>query len=295
MAAYFADATCRAGESCLYFAFEESQHQIIRNMKSVGLDLAKHVKSGLLHFFNARPSLHGIEMHLALMHKRVNEFNPSAVIVDPISNFATTAEERDVHAMLIRMVDFLKSRQITTFFTNLTSGEMAKESTDMGISSVMDTWLLVRDIELGGERNRGVYVLKSRGMAHSNQIREFVISANGIDLLDVYTGADGVLTGSARLAQEAKELADSALRQQEIDAKKRELDRKRAALEAQIAALRGQFEVEQEQIIRELSLDELRERTLAEDRATMAKSRKADGGHAKGSAGNNNSAARRIK
>ena len=206
LAAYFADATCRRGERCLYFAFEESQHQIVRNMRSIGLDLAPHIQRGLLHFFNARPSLHGLETHLALMHKHVSELEPSAVIVDPISNFASAAEERDVHAMLVRLVDFLKTRQITTFFTNLTGGNMAREVTDMGISSIMDTWLLVRDIELGGERNRGLYVLKSRGMPHSNQIREFVISPKGIVLLDVYTGAHGVLTGSARLAQEAKEI-----------------------------------------------------------------------------------------
>src|SRR4029078_1810485 len=133
---------------------------------------------------NARPSLHGLETHLGLMHKHVTELEPSAVIVDPISNFTSAAEERDVHAMLIRLVDFLKTRQITTFFTNLTGGNMAREVTDMGISSIMDTLLLVRDIELGGERNRGLYVLKSRGMPHSNQIREFVISPKGIVLLD---------------------------------------------------------------------------------------------------------------
>jgi len=276
LAAHFAAATCKRGETCLYFAFEESPNQIIRNMRAVSLDLAPYVKKGLLHFFAARPSLHGLEMHLAIMHKRVRDLKPSAVVIDPISNFVTAGEERDVHAMLIRMVDFLKMQGITTFFTNLTGGNMAKEATDMGISSVMDTWILVRDIELGGERNRGIYVLKSRGMPHSNQIREFLISSQGLDLLDVYTGAEGVLTGSARLAQEAKERADKLRRDQETQRKQGELDRKRAALDAQIAALQAEYEAQRDQVMREISLDEKREATLASERAAMSRSRKAD-------------------
>jgi circadian clock protein KaiC len=276
LAAFFADATCRRGERCLYFAFEESEHQIIRNMKSIGLDLAGHVKKGLLYFFNARPSLHGLEMHLALMHKRVNDLKPSAVIVDPISNFATAAEERDVHSMLTRLVDFLKSRQVTGFFINLTSATMAKEVTDMGISSGMDTWMLLRDIEIGGERNRGLYVLKSRGMKHSNQIREFLITPNGIDLLDVYTGSEGVLTGSARLAQEAKDQAEKMGREEDIRRKEVELERKRIALEAQIAAMQAQFNAERDRMMRDLSFDEEREKTLLQDRTEMGMLRKAD-------------------
>jgi circadian clock protein KaiC len=296
LAAHFAAATAKTGERCLYFAFEESPNQIIRNMRSVNLDIEPHVKNGLLNFFAARPSVHGLEMHLALMHKRVREFKPSAVIIDPISNFATAGDERDVHAMLIRMVDFLKMHGITTMFTNLTGGNMAKEATDMGISSVMDTWILVRDIELGGERNRGIYVLKSRGMAHSNQIREFVITSHGLDLLDVYTGAEGVLTGSARLAQEAKERADRAARDQAVARKKDDMDRKRAALDAQIAALQAQFEAERSEAMREISIDQLREESLASERAAMARSRKADANVDGGNGGGKgSSAARRRK
>ena len=276
LAAHFAHATCRAGERCLYFAFEESQPQIIRNMASIGLDLSRHVKSGLLHFFASRPSLHGLEMHLAVMHKKVVDLKPSSVIIDPISNFGSAAEERDVHSMLIRLVDFLKSHQITCFFTNLTTGSMAKETTDMGISSVMDTWLLVRDIELGGERNRGLYVLKSRGMAHSNQIREFRISPQGIELLDVYVGPEGVLTGSARLAQEAKERAERMRREDDAQRKQLELERRRKALDAQIAALQAQFETERNDIMREISIRQAHEKAVAEDRAAMSRSRKAD-------------------
>jgi circadian clock protein KaiC len=276
LSAFFAAATCARGERCLYFAFEESQNQIVRNMRTVGLDLEPYVKKGLLHFFAARPSLHGLETHLALMHKRVRDLQPTAVIIDPISNFVTAGEERDVHAMLIRMVDFLKMEGITTFFTNLTGGNMAKEATDMGISSVMDSWILVRDIELGGERNRGLYVLKSRGMAHSNQIREFLITKHGLDLLDVYTGAEGVLTGSARLAQEAKERADKLARDQETQRRQNELDSKRAAMEAKVAALRAEFEAEQERVAREMSIDRVREEMLTTDREAMSRSRKSD-------------------
>ena len=294
LAAHFADATCRAGERCAYFAFEESQDQIIRNMRSIGLDLAPHVKRGLLHFFTARPSLHGMEMHLALMHKRVEELKPSAVVIDPISNFSSAAEERDVHSMLIRLVDFLKTKQITCFFTNLTSGNMAREVTDMGISSVMDTWLLVRDIELGGERNRGMYVLKSRGMQHSNQIREFVITPQGIDLLDVYTGAEGVLTGSARVAQEAKERAQQEARSQETARKRAELDRKQASVQAQIAAIQAEFDAEREQLLREIAVDESRERVITEDRTAMGRSRKGDAGPTTHPTGNG-SRARKAK
>jgi circadian clock protein KaiC len=291
LAAHFAAATCDAGERCLYFAFEESPSQIIRNMRSVGLDLEPHIKRGQLHFFSARPSLHGLEMHLAMMHKRVKELNPAAVVIDPVSNFASAGEERDVHSMLIRLVDFLKMHGITTFLTNLTSGNMAQEMTDTGISSVMDTWILLRDIELGGERNRGIYVLKSRGTAHSNQIREFVITSHGLDLLDVYTGAEGVLTGSARLIQEQKERCAKVLRDQEAQRKQAELDRKRAALDAQIAALQAAYEAEHAQAMREISIDQLRENELDADRKATGHSRKADGA----ATGSRNSGSRKRK
>jgi circadian clock protein KaiC len=292
LAAHFADATCRAGERCLYFAFEESEDQIVRNMRTIGLDLAPHVKRGLLRFYTARPSVHGMETHLALMHKRVEELKPAAVVVDPISNFASAAEERDVHAMLIRLVDFLKTRKVTCFFTNLTGGDMATESTDMGISSVMDTWLLVRDIEIGGERNRGMYVLKSRGMPHSNQIREFVITPQGVDLLDVYTGSEGVLTGSARVAQEARERAQQQNRKLEVARKRAELQRRQSAVQAQIRSLEAGLELEREQILREISEDELRERTMEADRTAMGRSRKAEGDATSEKTGNGSRARR---
>jgi circadian clock protein KaiC len=291
MAAHFAAACCKRGERCLYFAFEESQSQIVRNMATIGLDLSPHIKSGLLHFITARPSLHGLEMHLAVMHKNIEQLQPRAIVVDPISNFGSAGEDQDVYSMLIRLVDYLKMQQITSLFTNLTTGDTARESTEMGISSAMDTWILLRDIEIGGERNRGLYVLKSRGMPHSNQIREFVISPRGIDLLDTYVGTEGVLTGSARLAQEARERAAQSTQQEQTARKRAQLAEKKRALEAQVRALRAQFDAEKEVILREIDVDQDREKTLDELRTQLGQIRKADGA-AKAS---NGSASRRSR
>jgi circadian clock protein KaiC len=276
LAAHFAAASVKRNERCLYFAFEESQNQILRNMASIGVKLRPAVNSGLLKFYNARPSLHGLEMHLAIMHKAIVEHKPSLVVIDPISNLSSTSDERDVRLMLVRLVDFLKMQGITAVFTNLTSGDMSRETTDMGISSVMDTWILLRDIEIGGERNRGIYVLKSRGVKHSNQIREFVITEKGIDLLDVYTGPEGVLTGSARLAQEAKETAATLLRRQDAERRQIELERKRKAAEAQIASIQAEFEAEKQRLTRDLEIDRVRESRLANDRSALQRSRSAD-------------------
>ncbi len=207
LAAHFADAACRRGERALYFAFEESPSQIMRNMRSIGIDLEPWVQKGLLQFQANRPTFAGLEMHLTMMHKAINAFKPQVVIVDPLNSFIIGGNETEVKAMLMRLVDFLKMNQITGLFTSLTSGGGALEQTDVAISSLIDTWLLLRDIEIGGERNRGLYILKSRGMAHSNQIREFLLTDHGVELRDVYVGPSGVLTGSARLAQEAQEQA----------------------------------------------------------------------------------------
>ncbi|HSC22288.1 MAG TPA: circadian clock protein KaiC [Casimicrobiaceae bacterium] len=236
IAAHFADATCRRGEACLFLAFEESREQIARNMRSVGIDLAAHFRSGLLRIEASRPSLYGLEMHLAQIHRLVMDVRPSVVIVDPISNLGV--HTLDASAMLLRLMDYLKSEGITALFVNLTTGGKALEATDVGVSSLIDTWLVLRDIEAGGERNRGLYVIKSRGMRHSNQIREFVITSHGIDLLDVYAGPDGVLTGSLRASQEARARADAVAREQEQQRRQRELASRRAMLQAQIEALR---------------------------------------------------------
>jgi circadian clock protein KaiC len=276
LSAHFANATCARGERCLYLAFEESPQQLVRNMKTIGLDLGPWVKKGLLRLEASRPTLLGIEAHLAAIHKMVNEFEPRVVILDPISNFSSAGTEADAQAMLLRLIDLLKSRQITAVFVNLTSGGANWEKTEVGISSLIDTWILLRDIELAGERNRGIYVLKSRGMKHSNQIREFLITPEGIRLEEVYVGPEGVLTGSMRAAQEDREKAAALARGHEIERKQRELARKRAALEAQIAALRTEFEAVEDESKVVAEQDRAREQQVNENRSAAATRRGAD-------------------
>jgi circadian clock protein KaiC len=277
VAAHFVHAACGRGERCLYFAFEESPSQIMRNMRSIGIDLEPHVRSGKLRFHAARPTLYGLETHLATVHKQITDFKPSVVAMDPISNMIVTGSNMEVQSMLLRLIDFLKMNQITALFTNLTSGGSFAESTEIGVSSLMDTWLLLRDIELNGERNRGLYVLKSRGMAHSNQIREFLITSHGVKLVPVYLGPAGVLTGSARLAQEAREAAEETSRVEEMQRRTRELERKREAMEAQIKALRDAYRAEESEIAEVLADEGRREKQLRDEQRAMSRSRKANG------------------
>jgi circadian clock protein KaiC len=276
LAAHFVDSTCRRGERGVYFATEESPDLIVRNMRSIGLDLGNWVKKGLLRFDATRPTFHGLEMHLSRMHKLVGETQARVVVVDPITSYIALGNTLEVKSMLSRLIDFFKANQVTAFFTSLTEGGSALEQSEVGISSLMDTWILLRHIEINGERNRGIWVLKSRGMAHSNQIREFVFTDHGIELVDVYRGSEGVLTGTARAAQEAKETAAALLRQQDIERKQRNLERRNRALEAKIAGLRAEFEAEKEELEKEIIEQKQRERVLERDRAVMAKSRKAD-------------------
>ncbi|MDY6988503.1 MAG: circadian clock protein KaiC [Thermodesulfobacteriota bacterium] len=276
LAASFVDAACGRGERALYLSFEEAPKQIIRNMRSVGIVLEPWVKEGLLRFQAVRATTYGLEMHLALLHREVKGFNPRVVVMDPISNLGEAATEMEIKAMLSRVIDYLKMQTITGFFTDLTHGGAALEATESAISSLMDTWILLRDIEHQGERNRGMYVLKSRGMAHSNQIREFVITDKGLDLLDVYVGPEGVLTGTARLAQESQERAARLLRDQEVSLKKRELERKRRAFEARVIALRAEFEGEEEELKKSMRGTAAREEILHDDRKKMGRARGKD-------------------
>jgi circadian clock protein KaiC len=276
IAAQFVEATCIRGERVLFFTFEESPNQLMRNMRSIGINLEPWVKKGLLHFHATRPTNYGLETHLTTSIKLINKHNPSIVILDPINAFVMGENQTEVKTMLLRLVDFLKMKQITAFFTSLTAAGEVIESSEVYISSLIDTWLLLRDIEIGGERNRGLYVLKSRGMAHSNQIREFRLTNHGIKLLDVYVGADGVLTGSARLTQETKDDAEQLLRQQEIGRKRFELDRKREAMEAQIVSLQSQFEAEESEAFKIIGIEEARNERFIQNKAKMAKSRKSD-------------------
>jgi circadian clock protein KaiC len=276
IAAHIADAACRRGERVLYFAFEESQAQIARNMRSVGLDLQRWADRGLLAFHAARPTMCGLEVHLVNVHRAVEAFCPDLVVIDPLSNLITIGEQKQVRSMLTRLIDFLKSRRITGVFTDLTAADLNLEKTEVGVSSLMDTWILLRNLEHNGERNRGLYVIKSRGMAHSNQIREFVITNDGVRLLDVYTGPGGVLTGASRLAQEARDRGEELVRQQETEAHRRALDRKRRALEAQIALLTAEFEEAEEEVLLRSRQDALREEAAVEERRTTALRRHAD-------------------
>jgi len=247
----------------------------MRNMLSIGIKLETWVRKGLLQFQATRPTLYGLEMHLAVTHKAVNNFKPQIVILDPINTFVIGDKGFEVKMMLMRIVDYLKSNQITALFTSLTADESALEHTDVAISSLIDTWLLLRDIELSGERNRGMYVLKSRGMAHSNQIREFIMTDHGVELREAYIGASGVLTGSARIAQEANENAELLTRKQDIERKKREIERKRKALEAQIATLHTDFESEEAEAFKMIETEQDIIKRLEQDKIEMAKSRKA--------------------
>ena len=276
LAAHFADAACRRGERVLYFAFEESEGQLIRNMRSIGIDLAPWIQGCMLRFAAARPTFCGMEMHLTAMHKTIHDFQPQAVIVDPLSNFATVGTTVEAQSMFMRLIDFLKSKQITAMFTSLTSSGRDTEQTEIGISSLMDTCLHMRDVDSGGERNRAMYILKSRGMAHSNQLREFLLTDKGIELRDVYLGPEGVLTGSARLAQEAKEQRFEVMRQHESDVRQRQLERRRQAMEAKIAAIRLKYQADEEELRREIADYQADEVRLIDDRHTMAQSRKAD-------------------
>jgi circadian clock protein KaiC len=248
LAAHLADATARCGERCLYIAMEESQPQIIRNMRSIGLDLQPWVEQGLLRFHAARPTLYGLEMHLVTIHKLTREHRPQVVIMDPITNLVVVGNELEVRGALLRLIDYFKSQGITALFTSLTSGNEALEQLQVGLSSLMDTWILLKMIEANGERNRALYVLKARGIAHSHQVREFRLTDKGIQVVDVYVGSEGMLTGTARLAQEARERAAILARQQEIERKQRNLERKRALLEATIRSLQAEFAVEEEEL-----------------------------------------------
>jgi circadian clock protein KaiC len=269
VAAHFAAAACHRGERALYLAFEEAPRQIVRNMRSIGLDLEPCVQQGLLRIHAERATRYGLERHLIVLHDLVEEFHPSVVVIDPITNLVSAGTANEVKEMITRVIDFLKSRQITAVFTSLTFGGSSLEATEVGISSLMDTWLLLREYESNGERNRGIFVLKSRGTAHSNQVREFRLTDQGVQLLDVYLGPSGVLMGAARESQEAHEEAEALARRQEIE-------RKRHAMDLQIAALRAAFDAEETQLRATITQREARETVLAADRAYMAQRRKAD-------------------
>lgn len=267
LAATFLSAVCAQGKPALYFAFEESQDQICRNMRSIGLNLDKWVKKELLRFETFRPTVFGLEAHLANIERITREREPSVVVIDPITNFSTLGSQAEVKNMLMRLIDFLKTRQITSMFTSLTEGGMPVENSSVGVSSLIDTWILVRDIELSGERNRGLYILKSRGMAHSNQIREFVISNRGVDLIPPYITPEGELfIGAARVARMSEESASAPESQIELARQRLIREQRKKLLDAEVGALKARFDAEEER----LASDELISRKNAKLAARLA-------------------------
>lgn len=271
LGASFADNVCKNGEKCLIFAFEESPQQIIRNMKSIGIELEQYIDQGLLKFHATRPTLYGLETHLVTIHKVVKDFKPDVVIFDPISNLITVGSSEEVKSMLTRLIDYLKSNQITTLSNSLTM--IGQIETDVGVSSLMDTWIDLRSVESNGERNRTIDIVKTRGMYHSNQIREFKLTDEGIKIVDVYLGPAGMLTGSARITQISKEKTEKLERELEIERKQWELEQKRKKIEAQITELKSGFEAEKLELDSIIAQKRLKEESIANERDIMAKTR----------------------
>jgi circadian clock protein KaiC len=277
LAAHFAFSAAERGERCLWLAYEESPSQIIRNMRSIGIDLAPHLKGGMLMIEAIPPMSQGLEMHLLTTHKLVEDFSPGAVVMDSISNLTAFSSEVEITAMLMRLINLFKTRKITSIFTSLTTADTFLETPSARLASLMDTWLLLREIESGAERNRVLVVLKSRGMDHSNQIREFLITDHGLQVQDVYLGSSGLmLTGSALLVERAQEQAEAVAGKQEAGTKTRELGYKQQAVEAQIAALRAEFEIERLRALKITAQDAERHTVLTGDREQMARQRQAD-------------------
>jgi len=242
LGAFFASAACERGERALLFAYEESPAQLIRNMRSIGLDIEPYIDKGLLRIHASRPNLQGLEQHLVMMHDEIVAMKPKLVVVDPISNLAIEKGTDEVKPTLIRLIDLIKKQGITAVFTSLTSEDFdsSTATSEVGVSSLMDTWFLIKNVEYNGERNRTIIILKSRGMSHSNQVREFVISSKGIDLVDVYLGSESVLTGTARIVQAEHEAAAAGIRKRQYERMSAETKAKQEALAAQIAVLEGE-------------------------------------------------------
>jgi circadian clock protein KaiC len=273
IAAHFANASCNKKERCLFFAFEESPEQIIRNMKSINLDLEKHLKSRLLKFYASRPTIYGLEMHLVVFYKLIKEFKPKVVVLDPITNLVTVGDPSQVKSILIRLIDFLQKEQITVMFTALTFNHFVENQADEDVSSLVDTWLSVHDIENNGERNRAIYVMKSRGMKNSNQVREFLITDNGIEIVDVVIGPSGVLVGSEREAFQFEKNTGEVLRKNAVDRKNRQIQSRESILNAKIAKLKSEFEIVKDELNRIYVEEELRNEVVEKSRKHLMKIR----------------------
>lgn len=273
IAASMANASCNRKEKCIFFAFEESPEQIIRNMTSIGIDLQKHVDDGMLLFHSSRPTLHGLEMHLVEIHKKIERFKPKLIILDPITNLITVGSMSEVKAMLIRLIDFLQNQQITVMFTALNLNTNASVQSDEGVSSLVDVWISVRDLESNGERNRALYIMKSRGMKHSNQVREFVITESGLHLVNVYLGLDGILIGSARESHQLEEVASEELRHYARNRREVEIQRKRNVMESRIAGIQEEFESLKDELSRAQQEEDLKKQIMKKTREDLTNKR----------------------
>lgn len=273
LAASFANQVCNNNNRCIYFDFEESPEQIVRNMHSIGMNLEKHVKSGLLKFHASRPTMYGLEMHLVMIYKMIRQFKPNAIVLDPITNLITVGNVSEVKSILTRLIDFLQTQQITVLFTALTMNTIINDQTDEGVSSLVDSWVLLRDMELNGERNRGLYIIKSRGMKHSNQVREFLITNEGLKLEDVYLGPEGILTGSAREAHKLQKQTEAILNKHSLGRKDRELEWKAKELQAKIATLNFEFESIKEDLKNDYVEQELKKEVIERNREKVTRYR----------------------
>lgn len=246
LVASFLNAACERGEKALVFTFEEAPAQIIRNMRSIGIDLERWRKSGALTFSANRALVYGLEGHLTAMQEAVRIAAPQVVAIDPISAMASVGTDTEIKSMLARLIDYLRSQGITVMMTNLATAGQSGERADLAVSSMADTWILTRTIEHNAERNYIVQVLKSRGMQHSNQLREFNFTTDGIQIVNAYIGVDGVVIGSARRAQEAKDRIVELQREAELETRRRSLAERRRAVDAQIQALEADYAAEVE-------------------------------------------------
>ncbi|MBE9195871.1 circadian clock protein KaiC [Synechocystis sp. LEGE 06083] len=275
LASFFAQATCLRGERCLYLATEESPQQICRNLRSIGLDLSPYLESELLQFDAIRPTNYNLEMRLFKIHSWVRDFKPNLVIVDPMSNLIMSGSLNQTKNFFMRLIDYLKSQQITVFLTDLTGGNVGydNEQTEIGVSSLMDTWLELQTLKVNGERNRILYILKSRGMMHSNQVREFILSSDGVDLIEAYIGDGQVLTGTQRINQMLQEEAIAKKRQQVLELEKRNFERKKYLLQAEIDALQMKLTSQDEELEVLMLEEEEFKQTMLANRNLIQKSR----------------------